>query len=282
MQVVIPVKSFKQAKKRLASVLTVRQRSELTKHMLEDVLTSLGAMTEVARITVVTSDSEVKSWLRNHTLGFGSALKVCDPKQAQIPADSPLSAQDMSAEVGLCHAYCVAAVELLTRGADTMLFLPADIPLLATADIQALLAKHSQPGVSLAVAGADGGTNALLVSPPDIIAPAFGERSCQRHIARAREQGLEPNVITSPGLGLDIDTVEDIRALLASGKDCATLRYLHESGITGELGRDKRQPEGHLSAERFQQGPVTEELFSSSALVQKAVCKTKQSDRQVG
>ena len=141
-----------------------------------------------------------------------------------------------------------------------MLFLPADIPLVATADIQMLLAGHSRPGVSVAAAGSDGGTNALLVSPPDIIAPAFGERSCQRHISQAREQGLEPNVITSPGLSLDIDTVEDIRALLAGGKDCATLRYLHENGITGELDKSKCQPEGLSSTEEFQQSSVSAEL----------------------
>ncbi len=149
----------------------------------------------------------------------------------------------------MCHAYSAVAGDLLTRGASTMLLLPADIPLVTKADIQALLAQHTCPGVSLAAAGSDGGTNALLVSPPDIIAPAFGENSCQRHSTHAREQGLEPAVLNTSGLNLDIDTLEDIHALLAADRECATLAYLLDSGIAGELA--KSAADGHLQSKKF-------------------------------
>ena len=276
MQVVVPVKSFNNAKKRLATVLTAQQRCALMKHMLDDVLSAIVATSEVEGITVVTSDAEVAQWVAKRAQRIKTPLRVFDPGPHQTGPNQTRSNQTDSnkahkksgdkpsfpsvnssyscsynslAEAGLCHAYSAVAGDLLTRGASTMLLLPADIPLVTKADIQALLAQHTRPGVTLAAAGSDGGTNALLVSPPDIIAPAFGENSCQRHSAHAREQGLEPTVLNTSGLNLDIDTLEDIHALLASDKECATLAYLLDSGIAGELA--KSAEDGHLQSTKF-------------------------------
>jgi len=260
MQVVVPVKSFKNAKKRLAAVLTAGQRGALMKHMLDDVLSAIAVTPAVAAITVVTSDAEVATWVGDYASNISMPLRAFDPGTAQADSeqtntppcdDSPLSLMTSLAEVGLCHAYSAAANDLKAQGARTMLLLPADIPLVTRADIQTLLAGHTYPGVSLATAGSDGGTNALLVSPPDIIAPAFGDNSCQRHIAGAREQGCQPTVLHHSGCSLDIDTEEDIRGLLAVGRECATLRYLLDSGIAGELSKSSQGES--LQNTKFQQ-----------------------------
>jgi len=253
MQVVVPVKSFKQAKKRLAAVLTEEQRSGLMRYMLDDVLKAIASTPQVEAIIVVTSDAEVKQWLGKRAADSNLLLRIFDPNQTQAKAcdQAEFSVVDAPAEVGLCRAYSAAANSLAAQNVNTMLFLPADIPLLISADIQTLLAGHTSPGVSLAAAGSDGGTNALLVSPPTIIVPAFGDKSCQRHIALAREQGLQPAVVNTPGLSLDVDTVEDIRALLAAGRECATLRYLLESGIAAELGNSAE--DRHLQSTKRQQ-----------------------------
>ncbi|MBL4781924.1 MAG: 2-phospho-L-lactate guanylyltransferase [Porticoccaceae bacterium] len=263
MQVVVPVKSFKNAKKRLASVLTAGQRSDLMKHMLDDVLRAIAAVTELEAITVVTSDAEVAQWVDSCAQGIKTPLRVFDPGPHPVGANylakkvSPAPIKNL-AEAGLCHAYRTAASELIGKGASTMLLLPADIPLITKADIRALLAEHTRPGVTLATAGSDGGTNALLVSPPDIIAPAFGENSCQRHSAHAREQGCQPRLLNNFGFSLDIDTVDDIRALLASDRECATLRYLRESGIAGELEKSERG--GHLPSTKIQQSGLQNQI----------------------
>lgn len=265
MQVVVPVKSFNNAKKRLSTVLTAQQRCGLMTHMLDDVLTAIVATREVKGITVVTSDAEVAQWVAKFAQGIKTPLHTFDPGPHLVGSNqsgsneinrktgamASLASVNQLAEAGLCHAYKTAAADLLTRGASTMLLLPADIPLVTKADIHALLAEHACPGVSLAAAGSDGGTNALLVSPPDIIAPAFGENSCQRHSAQAREQGLEPVVLHTVGFNLDIDTLEDIYTLLATDRDCATLRYLVDSGIATELA--KSAGDGHLQGTTFRQ-----------------------------
>ena len=245
MQVVVPVKSFNNAKKRLASVLTAQQRRGLMKYMLDDVLSAIAATPEVEAITVVTSDSEVAQWVGNVAPRITTPLRVFDPG---------LPAVNILAEAGLRHAYSSAAADLISRGASTMLLLPADIPLVTKAELQELFAEHTNPGVSIAAAGSDGGTNALLVSPPNIIAPAFGVNSCQRHGELAREHGLQPVVLNTSGLDLDIDTVADLRTLLAAGRECATLRYLLASGIADEL--EKSAEDGPLQDTKHQQSAL--------------------------
>jgi 2-phospho-L-lactate guanylyltransferase len=57
------------------------------------------------------------------------------------------------------------------------------------------------------------GTNGLLLTPPDAIAPSFGPGSCERHLALAREAGAVCRIVRSPSLLLDIDTGADLAAL---------------------------------------------------------------------
>jgi 2-phospho-L-lactate guanylyltransferase len=57
------------------------------------------------------------------------------------------------------------------------------------------------------------GTNALALAPPDAIRPAFGEGSCARHLAAAREAGGPYAVEELSSLALDLDTPADVVAL---------------------------------------------------------------------
>jgi len=249
MQVVLPVKSFKYAKKRLAGILTVEQRSDLMKHMLNDVLMAIVTVPEVEAIIVVTDDVEVQEWVVNRADAFNMPLSVltqhADLASCQnndilnAPGVNALNGPRLSGEEGLCGAYSFASAHLCENGFDTMLLLPADIPLVKAVDITTLLAQHTCPGVSLVPASADGGTNALLVSPPDIIQPAFGKNSCQRHIFNARDQGIEPVVLENTALGLDVDTVTDVKALLACDIECTTRQFLLDSGIAARLIESK-------------------------------------------
>ena len=57
------------------------------------------------------------------------------------------------------------------------------------------------------------GTNALLLSPPDVIEPSFGPGSFARHAARAHAAGTTVRVAEVRSLGLDVDTPDDLHAL---------------------------------------------------------------------
>ena len=59
------------------------------------------------------------------------------------------------------------------------------------------------------------GTNALLLAPPDAIAPAFGEGSRARHEGLARAGGLVARVEPLASLAPDVDTADDLAAVAA-------------------------------------------------------------------
>ncbi len=57
------------------------------------------------------------------------------------------------------------------------------------------------------------GTNGLLLTPPDAIAPSFGPDSCERHRALAQAAGAACRLQRPSSLLLDIDTGADLQAL---------------------------------------------------------------------
>ena len=60
------------------------------------------------------------------------------------------------------------------------------------------------------------GTNALLLTPPKALSPAFGPGSMARHAALARAGGASVRVAQAPSLELDVDTPGDLAALRAA------------------------------------------------------------------
>ena len=79
------------------------------------------------------------------------------------------------------------------------------------------------------------GTNCVLCSPPGALPFAFGHDSFEPHCRAARARGIAPRIVPLPGLGLDIDTPDDLRAFLAGPGAGRTLDYLRESGIAERL-----------------------------------------------
>ncbi len=75
----------------------------------------------------------------------------------------------------------------------------------------------------------------MVCSPPDCIEFGFGEDSFRRHLRLAETRGIAPTVMRLPGIGLDVDTPEDLnelaQMLYESGQEKATFSYLLESGI---------------------------------------------------
>ena len=58
------------------------------------------------------------------------------------------------------------------------------------------------------------GTNALLLAPPQLIAPRFGPESFRTHLRAAHAAGTTPQIVRSPGLEYDIDEPADLQRLL--------------------------------------------------------------------
>lgn len=98
------------------------------------------------------------------------------------------------------------------HGASSLLIVHADIPTLVDAEISALLEQSMLNAVVIAES-IDGGTNALLVTPPDAIAFRFGRGSAAAHEAEARNTGVSSVRMMLRFLSRDLDTPDDFADL---------------------------------------------------------------------
>jgi 2-phospho-L-lactate guanylyltransferase len=185
------VKRFDAAKQRLAPGMGATHRAELAAAMLEDVLEAIGAARSVERTVVVTSEPRA---IELATEG-GSEL-VVDP--------------DQGGHSGAALAGVARAREL---GAECVVLLPIDCPLLDPRELERLLTGIPERYVAIVPDRHGTGTNALALAPPDAIHPAFGEGSCARHVAAAREAGVPYAVEELRSLALDLDIPADVVAL---------------------------------------------------------------------
>ena len=120
-----------------------------------------------------------------------------------------------------------------TAGATAVLMLPADLPLVDGPALDRLLdgadaavaAGNGHSLVVVAPADARGGTNALLVSPPDLIDPCFGESSLAAHLLAASQVDATVQLVVDPALGFDLDTPDDLERL-----DTTTVLDLEQRG----------------------------------------------------
>jgi 2-phospho-L-lactate guanylyltransferase len=98
-----------------------------------------------------------------------------------------------------------------------VLLVPGDCPALDPQEVGTLLESRADPPQVVIVPDRHGsGTNALLLAPPDAVAPSFGAGSLARHAARARAASATVKVRDVPSLGLDVDTPDDLAALRAA------------------------------------------------------------------
>lgn len=190
---ILPVKSFATAKRRLQPGLESRRREALVEAMFIDVLRSLSK-TSVNQILVVTGSRDARRIALDH-----AAVVLTD------------------AETGHNDAAALGINAALDAGADRVLLVPGDCPGLEPEEIDKLLRHPGSPPSVLIVPDRHGtGTNALVLSPPSVMAPSFGPGSCQRHLELARARGATAEIIRVSSLALDIDTPEDLESLAAA------------------------------------------------------------------
>lgn len=211
---VVPIKPKGQAKSRLASVLPKSARAALFKAMLHDVLESLNACDAIDGILLVTSVRRGRALARR----FNAGLFEDD------------------GTVGLNGALDKAANHLKHKNVDRLLLLHGDLPAIRPQEIQFMLAQHRDtPGMTIAPDLAEQGTNAMIVSPPDLLAFSYGINSFQRHWKAARMLGIEPTTVRLPGTGLDIDEPADLQQLLLQEHAPHTRKMLAKINWTGSI-----------------------------------------------
>jgi len=191
---VVPVKDTAAAKTRLAPAVSADLRQGLALAMLEDVLAALAEARGLAGLLLVTIDP--------------AARDLASRYGARVVADG--------ARDGHTGAVTAAARRLAAEGHGAMLTAPGDIPLVTAAEIERLIAAHRQtsrgpaPSFTIAPSHDEMGSNAILMSPPDAVPLRFGDDSFRPHLAAARAAGIEPTIVSLPGVALDIDNPADL------------------------------------------------------------------------
>lgn len=207
LQAVIPVRSLAQAKQRLRGCLGPADRRTLTALMLEDEFDALFRVSALSGIVVVTADAETAA------LAVHAGAAVLD----EVPG------------AGLNGAVAQAARRLGEQGVEGMLVLPCDVPGVSADELDALVQVHrGRRAMTLVPARDRDGTNALLLTPPSALQPAYGSGSCARHLVAGHAAGLQPRVIELPGLALDLDHPRDLHAFVDRYPGTRTGRFLRE------------------------------------------------------
>jgi 2-phospho-L-lactate guanylyltransferase len=188
---VLPVKRFSAAKQRMASGITGGQRRDLAEAMVADVLEAIGQARTVERTIVVTGDP--------------IAQELASEAGAEVVPDPEDGGHIEAAQAGIARAEA--------DGAERVVLLAGDCPLLDPRELDRLLTGVPGNYVGIVPDRHGTGTNALLLSPPGAIVPAFGESSRERHVEAARQAGIPFEIEELPSIELDLDTPADVIAL---------------------------------------------------------------------
>jgi 2-phospho-L-lactate guanylyltransferase len=204
----IPVKDPTYAKTRLAGLLSEDERWRLAWSMFEDVSRAVVNAKQPDRVVIVTS--------------FGLAVEHARKLGWEVLLEESQASESASIDW--------ASRVLSDQGCESVMRLPADLPLVTPEDIDALLSVELDSPGALLVPSRDGtGTNAIIRTPPDLFPSRFGPNSLALHKQEAAQVGVECLIIENDRIALDIDEPDDVEVLLEYGGDTRAVDVLRES-----------------------------------------------------
>ena len=177
----IPVKGFRQAKRRLEASMTDEMREHLVRSMAERVV---GACSPLP-VAVVCDDPEVAEW----AAALGASV-MWEPGQ------------------GLNGAVGAGVEQLAAAGVRWVTVAHGDLP-----RAHGLGALSPFPGITLVPDRKDDGTNVLRLPVECGFNFAYGPGSFRSHRAEATRIGLPVRVLRIPALAYDVDWPADLDEL---------------------------------------------------------------------
>ncbi len=206
--ILVPVKEHSRAKSRLSPLLTPQERGAIAWAMFEDLVRALSPLPYP--VALVTNSS--RAAVRAEMLGWRVLWEE----------------EQVSESVSIDAASRLLAAE----GADAVLRLPADLPLIQSCDIAEIFSLPiTTPSTVLAPSWDRRGTNALLRTPPGLFPSHFGPDSFALHVREATDRGIPFRVVENSRLALDLDDVSDLLRFLAQPADGETYRTLMKLDI---------------------------------------------------
>ena len=189
--VVVLIKDFDSAKERLRPAMGAQSRRALARRNAK---LAVDAAKAGDHVLVVAGGEEVAEMAAS----WGAAA-LLEPRE---------EGQNKAAERGIKRA--------VDAGAEAVLLLSSDLPLVTADAVRALIASANRlkPPVVVAVpAMGRGGTNALYLHPPEVIGMHFGDESLSKFRDDAGSRGVSFVVHKSDAMALDIDEPSDLARL---------------------------------------------------------------------
>jgi 2-phospho-L-lactate guanylyltransferase len=182
----IAIKERARCKTRLADVLRPSERIDLVRSMLTQVLAAAGNAQTVHQVIVIS------------------------PERDTVPAEIPVLADTgESLNTALMQAHTMVR----EFGCHEIVVLPADLPLITSAEIDELVRAGHAGGFAMATDAAGIGTNALCLMSTQPFRFQFGPDSRRLHLQEAQRLGLSPQVVHLAGLEFDVDSSADLDLL---------------------------------------------------------------------
>ncbi|HWJ39707.1 MAG TPA: hypothetical protein VNT29_01175, partial [Candidatus Limnocylindrales bacterium] len=130
---------------------------------------------------------------------------------------------------------------LSERAFDTVMRLPADLPLVRAEDIDELLSiELASPGALLVPSREGTGTNAIIRTPAALFPSRFGPNSLALHKQEAARVGVECVIVNNARIALDIDEPADVEFLLEGGGGTHAFAALSEMNAFERLRNMRR------------------------------------------
>lgn len=179
--VLVPVKAFGEAKRRLSPALNPAQRASLARRLAAGVAAAACPLP----VAVVCDDREVAAWAR--ALG---ALVIWEPGR------------------GLNGAVAEGVAHLGASGIGTVVVAHGDLA--RPEGLADLLGGHLPGGITLVPDGRDDGTNVVVVPADAGFRFSYGPGSFRRHLDEVSRSALPLRVVRGGDLSLDIDLPSDL------------------------------------------------------------------------
>ena len=216
---IIPVKGLLDSKSRLSRSLGADDKKRLIIAMLKDVLTSVDESELFSKVIVVSPDRNVEA-------------------EVNLQGKIFLHQEGPGLNAGIRQSTLLA----MTDRTSSVAVLLADIPLVEPRDLRELYSAGSHNQRVVLSPSLKGGTNVMVRAPPDIIAPAYGRWSFSTHLRAAQKIGVPVYSVSNQRMSLDIDTPEDLTAVVRRDprQRTHTSRVLQEMTVVHVVARDSK------------------------------------------
>jgi 2-phospho-L-lactate guanylyltransferase len=204
---IVPVKSFENAKTRLGTLLSTAERVKLSGMLIKRTIYILKKTPGIQKILLVSSDNRTKKIALRYGVTF-----LEEDKESGV-----------NSAINIADKFCVTAC------ADASLILPIDLPLILPEDINIVCKSvlDDDNCIVLCPSYKFDGSNVLLRKPCNIIGTSYDANSYLMHVLGGIRNNVKTKVLFVSRLMIDIDTVRDIRNMLAMNEtDNQITRYL--------------------------------------------------------